>query len=89
MSIIEIVLFVVAIAGGLLAYQAHRNGLCIAAQANADVATAKADATAAAHALELRVVALETKLGLIKSVTVTTSPAAPGASSTASPAAAG
>lgn len=66
MSIIEIVLLVLAVLGGLLAYQAHKNGLSLTAQYNADIATAKADATAAAHALELRVVALETKVGLIK-----------------------
>lgn len=85
MNIIEIILLVIAVLGVLLGYQAHRNGLSISAQANADVATAKADAEDAVHALELRIVSLETKIG-ITGVTITT--VKPPAAATAGPAAA-
>lgn len=87
MTIIEIVLSIVAVLGLALAYQAKHNGVTIAAQAKTDLAdakttaatdlaAAKAEATTLVHDLEGRVIAVETKLGLIKSVTVTIPPAA-------------
>jgi hypothetical protein len=75
MTIIEVVLLIVAILGVLLAYQAHHNGLSISAEAKADIATAKADATSLVHDIELRVVALETKVGLVKAAPPTPAPA--------------
>lgn len=87
MTLIEIVLLVVAVLGGLLAYQAKHNGLTIAAQAKADVADAKAEATTLAHDLEVRVVALETKVGLIHAAPEPTAPAAAPTPAAAPPAA--
>jgi hypothetical protein len=83
MTVIEIVVLVVAALGLLLAYQAHHNGLSISAQAKADVAQAKSEATTLAHDLEVRVVALETKVGLAKASTP--APAAPAAPAPVSP----
>ena len=91
MTIIEIVIIGIALAALFLAYQAHKNGVSFGAQAKTDVADAKteatklaaeakAEATALTHDLELRVVALETKFGLIKSVPAAApAPAAPAA----------
>lgn len=80
MTIAEIIFLVLAIAAGYVAYQAKHNGVTFAAQAKTDVADAKAEATQLAHDLELRVVALETKFGLIKAT-----PAAPPAAAAAAP----
>ena len=83
MTAIEIILAIVAVLGLALAYQAHHNGLSISAEAKADIATAKADATGLVHDIELRVVALETKVGLVKAAPPTPAPApAPAAPTT-------
>ncbi len=82
MTMIEIVLLVAAALAGLIAWQAHKNGLSFSAEAKADLATAKSDATTAVHALELRVVALETKIGLVKAAAPAPAPAPASTAST-------
>jgi len=75
MNIIEVVLLIVSVLGVLLAYQAHHSGLSISAQAKADVAQAKTEATTLAHDLELRVVALEAKIEALVSKPAPPAPA--------------
>lgn len=76
MTIIEIILLVVGAIALLLAYQAHHNGVTIAAQAKADIATAKTDLTATVHSLETRIVALESKAAPVASQTPPAAPTA-------------